>query len=98
LSTYSVSSDSLRDLAGRLDGVYGEMRATGTVIGGYRGLLGSPEVDDALDDFFNDWSDGMKKIEGHLEGVVQRLRAAADAYEQTDQDIAQAASPASSAP
>jgi hypothetical protein len=88
-----VSPDSLRALAGRLDDIHSELTATGSVISGYRGLLGSPDVDNALDDFFSNWSDGMNKIEGHLDGVVQRLRAAADAYEQTDQAIERAATP-----
>jgi hypothetical protein len=98
LSSYAVSPDSLRALAGRLDGIHSELVGTGSVIGGYSGLLGSPDIDRALDEFFSDWSDGMNKIQGHVEGVVQRLRAAADAYEQTDQGIAQAATPADSAP
>jgi uncharacterized protein YukE len=96
MSTYEVSPDSLRALAGRLEGIRAELAGTGAVIGGYAGLLGSPDVDWALDEFFRNWSDGMNKIEGHLDGVVERLRAAADVYVQTDLQIAQAATPSGS--
>jgi uncharacterized protein YukE len=93
VASYAVSPDSLRALASRLETIHTELTTTGDVIGGYVGRLGAPEIDHALDDFFSNWSDGMNKIENHLEGVVTRLRNAADAYEGTDVDIANAAAP-----
>lgn len=93
MSSYRVSPDSLRALASRLDGIHSELMATGAVIGGYSGLLGSAAVEQALEDFFKNWSDGMHKIDGHLDGVVKRLEAAADAYEETDQAISKSATP-----
>jgi uncharacterized protein YukE len=93
VSSFVVSPDSLRDLASRLETIQTDLASTGAVIGGYAGQLGAPQIDSALDDFFSNWSDGMDEIKGHLDGAVTRLRAAADAYQGTDDDIATAATP-----
>lgn len=91
--SFEVDPDALRGLADRLDGAYQELNNTGTVISGYHGRLGATELDDQLDSFFNDWSNGMNLIETRVSELVNRLRGAADGYGQTDAAIAKGATP-----
>jgi hypothetical protein len=84
----SVDLTGLRALSGTLGDVRGSLDATRNVIEASRDDLGSAEVSDALDSFESNWDDGRGQIDKNMQAMIEILDEAADAYEQTDQELA----------
>jgi hypothetical protein len=94
VSHFTVDPQSLEALAGRLSGVESQMSRIGDVAAEVSPTqLGSADVFNALQDFHNDWSQGLDKISGNIGGVRARLSAAAQHYGETESGIVRAASP-----
>jgi hypothetical protein len=84
----SVDLTGLRTLSSTLSGVRGSLDATRDVIEASRDDLGSAEVYDALDSFESNWDDGRGQIDKNMQAMIEILDESADAYEQTDQELA----------
>jgi hypothetical protein len=87
MATFKVDTDSLRTLHDRLVAIHGELMGTRRAVSGYEGRLGGSELDRKLEDFCGHWDHGLNQLETHMAGVLQRLLAAADAYEKCEQEI-----------
>ncbi len=53
----------------------------------YDGAIGSGRVEDALDNFVGNWSQGRKQILEELEGLLERLGKAIESYETNEQQL-----------
>ena len=84
----SVDVEGLRTLSGTLASVRSNLDATRHVIEATRHDLGSDDLYDALDDFENNWDDGRGQIDKNMQAMMEILDESADAYEKTDQDLA----------
>jgi len=47
----------------------------------YDGAIGSGRVEDALDNFINNWSQGRKQILDELDGLLERLAHVIETYD-----------------
>jgi len=92
VSSFKVSTEDLRALAGQLSGLVAELGQAGemTIDGA---SAGEPRVEASIDSFFSDWSEGLSKIQTTLSEVMSRLSGASDDYDQADQSIAGAFGP-----
>jgi hypothetical protein len=92
-ATITVDIPTLHRLAADLAGLAGRLDADnkdGTCIGDW---ISDPKIRTALKDVQHDWSHKRAEFTGYLVGVGHAAQAAADAYGQTDQHIADAARP-----
>lgn len=53
----------------------------------YDGAIGSGRVEDALDNFVSNWSQGRRQILEELEGLLARLGTAIESYETNEQQL-----------
>lgn len=53
----------------------------------YDGAIGSGRVEDALDQFIGNWSQGRKQIIQELDGLLERLGNAIDSYSANEQEL-----------
>lgn len=53
----------------------------------YDGAIGSGRVEDALDQFISNWSQGRNQILEELEGLLERLGQAIETYESNEQQL-----------
>lgn len=93
--TLVVSSHDLRRISLALNEASVDLARTEKLRNEYRGVSGSPQVDDAVAKYFRKWSDGMHKISKGCDALSQQVGNAVDAYDQTERanatGIAQAA-------
>lgn len=92
MSSLQVHIEALERLADRLSGAADELRAVLRKLdhAGPNGL-GTDRLDDACHDLQCEWGHGVREIERLSGGVADRLRAAARAYQATEDAITQAA-------
>ena len=88
MTHFAVETETLRDLAGRLKGIQAEFDALGDTVEGYEWAVGSEQLADRLGAFARNWSDKRKQISHLLEVTAGYAAAAADAYAQVDQELA----------
>lgn len=94
MTTFQVDPSSLEGLARQLDAVQSQMSQIGDVAARVSPVdLGSLDVYSALQDFHNDWSQGLAKIGGNISGVTDRLTAAAKSYDHAETSVKHAARP-----
>jgi hypothetical protein len=89
VATFTVSTDDLRSLVSQLSTLVGELGAAGNFQPDW-GAAGEPQVESSLQSFYSDWSDGLHTIETNINELSNRLSAASDNYDSTDQSIARA--------
>ena len=81
-----VDLDELRQVQSQL----GEIKAAledAKGIDVYDGAIGSGRVEDALDNFVGNWSQGRRQIIEELEGLLERLGKAIESYETNEQAL-----------
>ncbi|MCX4829784.1 hypothetical protein OG785_09985 [Streptomyces sp. NBC_00006] len=85
---FQIDTDRMKTLIGRLDQVDDRMRDAQQRLNkvGPKGL-GTDGLDDACDDFQDDWGDGIKRIADSAKTLHEGLQKTLDAYLTTDQDI-----------
>jgi len=88
VTTFEVDVAELRDMAGRLKGLKEEFESQEDTVSGYDDAVGSNEVAGALEEFANNWSDKRRELAEKLEEVAGYASMAADAYHQTEGDLA----------
>jgi hypothetical protein len=84
----AVDVDGLRALSATLDGVRSNLDATRRVVEAAREDVGSDVVYDALDSFQRRWDDGRSQIDKNMQAMQEILDESAQAYEQTDEELA----------
>ena len=84
----SVDVNGLRTLAQTIRTVKSTLDSTRATIDANRDDVGDDRVYDALDDFENQWDDGRGQIGKNIEAMGEILQESADAYEQTDTELA----------
>ncbi|MFJ9178760.1 WXG100 family type VII secretion target [Streptomyces sp. NPDC102360] len=85
---FQIDTDRMKTLIGRLDQVDDRMRDAQQRLNkvGPKGL-GTDGLDEACDDFQDDWGDGIKRIADAAKTLHEGLQKTLDAYLTTDQDI-----------
>jgi hypothetical protein len=92
---FSVDPDGLDRLRGQLGAIESGMQNSGSEAAACEPLdLGpTPELWNTLQDFHNDWSNGLAMISHNMQRLLGSLAGAAQDYRGTDDQIAQAATP-----
>ena len=81
MTTFQVDHFTLQALAGQLSTIQTQMSDIGDSAAHVSPLdLGSPQVYSALQDFYNNWSQGLSTISSNITTVTKMLNAAATAY------------------
>ncbi|WP_353945075.1 type VII secretion target [Streptomyces sp. HUAS MG91] len=95
MADFQIDTDRMRTLINRLDQVDDRMRGAQQRLNkvGPTGL-GTDGLDNACDDFQDDWGDGIKRIADAAKTLHEGLQKTLDAYEATEQDIRSGLSPA----
>jgi predicted Zn-dependent protease len=92
MTTFQVDPSSLEALASQLASIETQMSNIGDVAAQVSATdLGSSSVYSALQDFHDNWSQGLAKISGNISTVTTHLSAAAQAYGTTETALEQAA-------
>jgi hypothetical protein len=86
--SYTVNYEYLQDLGEDLGRVRDEFKNVEDHTDNYDGAMGSGHVVDKLHEFSENWSDKREKLVEQLDGVSQAALAAAEAYRETDTQIA----------
>lgn len=96
---FSVDPDALDGLRARLGALQEDMRSAGNIADSCAPLDLGPNQDvwNALQAFRGNWSNGLAMIGHNIDALVGLLAKAAADYRSTDEQIAQAAQPASGA-
>lgn len=92
--TFTVSLDELRQVGTTLSHAGGELTALADVRDNHDAILGSPDVRHEVHAFFQHWSDGMQRIGEHVRELADHVNTAVCAYEQTEQQLIENATPA----
>jgi uncharacterized protein YukE len=90
MTTFTVNPATLEALSGKLSAIHSSMDGMSSLVSIPRGLLGGSDIEGTLNDACNHWHYGTKKLADHMKGVVQRLDAAAQTYNESE-DAVQAA-------
>ena len=85
-----VDLDALGELAHKLAQVKAALERSGTVADSAAGC-GSPRVEEAVEDYIGGWRDGRRKIIEGIDGELEKIRGAADAYREQEAMISKAA-------
>ena len=87
----AVSTPDLRALADRVDGVAERTEQVRSRLRRVsRSQMGSRAVDEALDDFQGHWDWGMDRLSRTVDTASGQLRAAADAFQQVEDELRKA--------
>jgi hypothetical protein len=92
---FTVDPEGLDALRAQLAAIQSGMQNIGNEAGAYDPLDLGPNADvwNELQSFHNNWSDGLAMIGHNLQALLGLLASAAAGYRQTDEQIAQSATP-----
>jgi len=85
-----IDLDMLRDTARSLGMIEEVLRRAEADARNERGVLGSGELADAMDDFVSNWKIHRKRLIESIDKHQQAAHDSADAYEDTDRELAKA--------
>ena len=86
-----VDVDALGELSRQLSQIKAALESADDSVDAKDGRLGSERIEDALDDFIDGWKDGRKKIIEGIDGLMDRIQGAVDAYLAQEAEISKAA-------
>lgn len=86
-----VDLDALGELALQLSQVKAALERSGTLAASAAGCGGSRMVEEAVEEFIDGWRDGRRKIIEGIDGELDKIRGAADAYREQEAKISRAA-------
>lgn len=78
----------IRETAQSVETICQRFNDAGKIVSGYSQAVGNEHLADKLHDFATNWEVHRKKIVEDLKVFTEWAKAAADAYEQTDQELA----------
>lgn len=84
----AIPYEALRDFADVLESIRSRMNATGHTFDGYEDDMGDGGVNDALNDFVDNWRDGRTEIDGQLTTMKDIALSIVEAFEDTDRQRA----------
>ena len=90
--------DGLRDVSSQLTAIATQIDGTQNAFLAASLDIGSVAVEAALEDFERTWDVGRKRIHDDIDALGSMLDDSADTYQQTDQQVAQAFTPADDEP
>jgi hypothetical protein len=85
-----VDLDALDLLARQLGQIKDALAMAKENVTEFDARLGSPRLHDSLDDFVKGWKDGRKKITEDVDGLVDKITGAAEAYRANEKEIIKA--------
>lgn len=88
MSGFVVDSRSLLAVRATLGRLHDQLVGIPNVVSGYDGVLGGRVLEAELEQFCSRWHYGIIQIAGRIDGMMERLQAAAAAYERIDHRIA----------
>ncbi len=88
MADFTIDPDRMKTLINRLDQVDDRMRGAQERLNkvGPKGL-GTDGLDNACDDFQDDWGDGIKRIAEASEQLHEGLKKTLESYQTTEQDL-----------
>ena len=88
MADFQIDVDRMKTLINRLDQVGDRMRGAQERLNkvGPKGL-GTDGLDNACDDFQDDWGDGIKRIADGAKQLHEGLQKTLESYQTTDQDL-----------
>ena len=72
--------DAMDELGRQLDSIHAALDEVGDRVDVYDAQLGSPRIEQAVDDFVSGWRDGRKEIRSTVEASAANVRKAAETY------------------
>ena len=84
---FAANLTAVDQLAADLSQILADVRSLNSIFDGYDGSLGSGQVEDALNRFYNDSSEARRKVEGLVESVRDMLTSVASGSRQVDTDL-----------
>ena len=93
MTEFAVDVAALRDMSARLKGLKEDFESQEDTVHGYEDAVGAPEIAGALDDFADNWSDKRKELAEMLENVAGYSQMAADAYQETEEQLSSSMQP-----
>lgn len=90
MTDFTIDPGRMKTLLDRLDQVEDRMRGAQERLKkvGPKGL-GTDGLDDACDDFQDDWGDGIKRIAEASQQLHEGLKKTLESYQSTEQDLQQ---------
>jgi hypothetical protein len=88
MADFKIDVDRMKSLIDRLDQVDDRMRGAQRRLNkvGPKGL-GTDGLDNACNDFQDDWGDGIKRIADASKQLHEGLKKTVESYEMTDQEL-----------
>jgi uncharacterized protein YukE len=90
--SFTVTTDRLEALASEIDSLSSSFEDVAQRRVAYAGYSDARHVEDGLNEFFRNWTDGMESLHSQLSNLASQLHGAAGAYDATEQQISDAAS------
>jgi hypothetical protein len=90
MSDLTVNPATLVALQATLANLFSGLSSMHSQVSGYQGVLGGSDLEGEVGHFLSRWHDGISLLEGDMKKVVQRLGAAASAYERSETLVASA--------
>jgi hypothetical protein len=97
-SHLKVDLDLLEDTADALEQLRAEFADASQIADDYRGVLGSGEVADAVDDFVGNWRRHREKLINSIESLETMAEDSARTYREVDSELADSVQPPGGAP
>jgi hypothetical protein len=85
-----VDIDALGELARQLSRIKVAMTEAQKSVDVYDQRLGSPRLEERLDDFISGWKDGRKRIIEEIDGLLEAVEGSIDAYLESERKIVDA--------
>ncbi len=95
MSTMKFNTATIAELASRLGALTEQLKSSGALPTLTAEQFGSPVLVHRMQEFTQDWSDGMDRIVGELEHTAALLRDAAEHYGKTEFTVQAAVKPKS---
>jgi hypothetical protein len=87
MATFTLDPATLDALSSTLSGIHNDMQGMDRAASGYQGLLGGSDLEGELSHFCDHWHYGIGQLSDHMGSVVDRLNAASQTYNGSDQAI-----------
>ena len=87
MTEFTAEPGKLLEIAGRLRGLQEEFNDQKDILARWEGALGSPEVDAALQEFADNWSDQREEVSEMLQEVAGYVFLAGEGYRGNEQAI-----------
>jgi uncharacterized protein YukE len=88
VSAFEVTTSDLAGLAGQLSSLLGELSQAGDIRSASTGAAENAQLEGAMGDFINGWSQSLETLQANLTTLTQRLASAGSGYEDGESAVA----------